>query len=89
MALSHPEMIEAQAKQDLLEEARDRPAQPQIPDPNRNSLGENFIEYNTRLANEAGAAPNAPPPKFDATAKCIDNSGASVPCSETGMQAHQ
>jgi hypothetical protein len=90
MASSQQEMTEAQARKALLEEARNRPAQPQIPDPNRNSLGENFIEYNTRIANQAGqGGPNAPPPKFDAKAKCIDNSGASVPCSETGMQAHQ
>jgi|SRR6266481_122654 len=90
MAVSQPEMTEAQARKALLDEARNRPADPQIPDPNRNSLGEDFIEYNRRIAEQAGqGGPNAPPPKFDAKAKCIDNSGASVPCSETGMQAHQ
>lgn len=51
-------------------------------DPNRNELGENFIEYTNRLRNQA----IAPTPNYKA--KCIDNSGASVPCSDTGMQAH-
>jgi len=89
-ASSQQEMSEAQARKALIEEARSRPRQQQIPDPNRNSLGEDFIEYNTRIAEQAGqGGPSSPPPKFDAKAKCIDNSGASVPCSETGMQLHQ
>ncbi len=51
------------------------------PDPNRNSLGENFIEYNNRIT---GTLPQTSAPK----ATCIDNSGASVPCSQIGMQVH-
>jgi hypothetical protein len=90
-ASGQPAMTEAQAIKAMDEEMRQRLVQPQAQpqtDPNWNSLRENFIEYNNRIANQAGA-PNAPPPTFDAKAKCIDNSGASVPCSETGMQGHQ
>lgn len=57
------------------------PAQQQRPrDSTRNELGENFIEYTRRLTM---------PPKTDLDAKCIDNSGEWVPCSETGVQPHQ
>ena len=64
-------MTEAQAIKATDEEMRQRLVQPQAQpqtDPNRNSLGENFIEYNNRIANQAGA-PNAPPPRFDAKAR--------------------
>lgn len=79
MASGQPEMTEAQAIKALREERQQTPIQRQT-DPNRNSVGENWHEYNYRLVS---------PPKYDPKAKCIDNSGASVPCSETGMQVHQ
>jgi len=79
-ASSEPVMTEQQAIKALREEARQAPVQ-RPPDPNRNSVGENFIEYNNRIT---GTLPQTSAPK----ATCIDNSGASVPCSQIGMQVH-
>jgi hypothetical protein len=58
------------------------PAESEQPDVPRNELGEDFIQYNTRLMEQALH------PTTDFDAKCIDNSGASVPCSEIGMQSY-
>jgi hypothetical protein len=65
-----------------------RPAAPAAPAPSqpavfRNELGENFLQYNERLREQALY------PKTEFNAKCIDNSGEQVPCSQTRMQSHR
>ncbi|TMB39501.1 MAG: hypothetical protein E6J62_01945 [Deltaproteobacteria bacterium] len=62
--------------------SRTVPAPPTTPDPARNELGENFIQYTARIG--AQAAMGGPP--VDPNIKCIDNSGNKVSCRDLGLR---